>query len=652
MGDFGLAEFGNVVEKTPSSWSWITPDGHDIDLDGSGLTYTASGAALGGTINRILIDTGNDSPSRADIEIRNIAVDATELDDGTFAFWETLLPGDDTLLGPLRENAGDNTQFFLFGDALNATGGAGVGGGDVFRAGDASVSVAGDVSRVESGASYRGGEDDIFGAQTGLRQSLAGDVSTVDDGTLTGGDDVIIIRSANTLSFAVGDATSVFSDDGAQGTVFGGDDRISAEEGSLAKLIGDVLSLNDGGLVEGGNDTVNGGEFGELITGDVHDIDEVQSATVIGGNDTLNGNGGDDTIAGDVRFSVNTVAITGGDDIIHGGEGNDAIFGELAIGTVATVGGDDRLFGEAGDDDLFGQSGDDALDGGTGADLLDGGSGADAMQGGIGNDTYVVDDAGDAIVELAGQGFDTVETTLQSFKLGNNVERVNFTGSGNFVGFGNDGNNRFQSGAGNDRFVADAGADIYSGGAGVDTLDFRAGAAGAVLDFLTDVHGGAAAGDTYASIEKFLGSDGAKDTMTAGGVGRFVFAGFGGNDVLTGGVKNDQLLGGAGSDTLSGGADRDALDGGTGNDTMTGGSQGDVFVFVDAAFGRDVVTDFEDGLDTLKVFSAVADGIADFTITGNGTGNVVLTLDADPANSITLRGAAPITITNDDFVFF
>ena len=53
----------------------------------------------------------------------------------------------------------------------------------------------------------------------------------------------------------------------------------------------------------------------------------------------------------------------------------------------------------------------------SGANILDGGAlSADQMKGGAGNDTYVIDFAGDTIVELAGQGADQVNSsaTLRS----------------------------------------------------------------------------------------------------------------------------------------------------------------------------------------------------------------------------------------------
>ncbi len=43
------------------------------------------------------------------------------------------------------------------------------------------------------------------------------------------------------------------------------------------------------------------------------------------------------------------------------------------------------------------------LTGNGAANILDGRGGADTMIGGLGNDTYVVDDDGDVVTELAGQ---------------------------------------------------------------------------------------------------------------------------------------------------------------------------------------------------------------------------------------------------------
>ena len=80
----------------------------------------------------------------------------------------------------------------------------------------------------------------------------------------------------------------------------------------------------------------------------------------------------------------------------------------------AAVGNDHAniIYSHAGRSTLSGGGGDDILISGIGDDHLDGNRGADTMSGGSGADTYVVDDSDDHVIEAAGGGVDTVETTL------------------------------------------------------------------------------------------------------------------------------------------------------------------------------------------------------------------------------------------------
>ncbi|KPH02758.1 hypothetical protein AEQ67_00010, partial [Pseudomonas sp. RIT-PI-q] len=87
--------------------------------------------------------------------------------------------------------------------------------------------------------------------------------------------------------------------------------------------------------------------------------------------------------------------------------------------------------------------------------------------------------AADVVVEVAGGGTDTVQTSLASYTLGGNVENLTYTGAGNFTGTGNAlaniitggvGNDVLNGGDGNDTLNGGLGADVMNGGAGNDTF--------------------------------------------------------------------------------------------------------------------------------------------------------------------------------------
>jgi subtilisin family serine protease len=157
----------------------------------------------------------------------------------------------------------------------------------------------------------------------------------------------------------------------------------------------------------------------------------------------------------------------------------------------------------------------DTISGLEGNDTLNGGSGADNLLGGAGNDIYVLDNAGDTIVELAGEGDDLVQSSV-SHTLGANVERLTLTGSANVSGTGNDlsniltgnsganfmfgalGNDKLDGASGNDTLGGGSGLDSLIGGAGDDRLDGGAGA---------DVYTGGTGKDTFVLVRGEAGGD-------------------------------------------------------------------------------------------------------------------------------------------------
>lgn len=114
---------------------------------------------------------------------------------------------------------------------------------------------------------------------------------------------------------------------------------------------------------------------------------------------------------------------------------------------------------------LGGNAGD-IITGNAAANRLDGGLGADTLTGGAGNDTYVVDNALDRVVEIAGGGTDLVETGV-TFTLAANVENLLLTGAAAIGGTGN---------ALANRLAGNAAANLLRGGDGADTLDGNGGA--------------------------------------------------------------------------------------------------------------------------------------------------------------------------------
>src|SRR4029450_2150763 len=96
----------------------------------------------------------------------------------------------------------------------------------------------------------------------------------------------------------------------------------------------------------------------------------------------------------------------------------------------------------------LGGDGADALYGGNGNDLFDGGIGADRMYGNAGDDVFWVDNTGDMVNEVSGEGNDTVMASAD-FTLGANVENLTLVGSANLRGTGSSADNVLRGNTGN-----------------------------------------------------------------------------------------------------------------------------------------------------------------------------------------------------------
>ena len=112
---------------------------------------------------------------------------------------------------------------------------------------------------------------------------------------------------------------------------------------------------------------------------------------------------------------------------------------------------------------------------------------AQTLVGLLGDDIYVVLNAGDTIVEAAGEGTDTIETALADYILSAaNVENLTGTSNTGQSLRGSDGDNVITGGAGNDILGGGLGADTLIGGAGVDSFLFDTALGGGNIDAIDD----------------------------------------------------------------------------------------------------------------------------------------------------------------------
>ena len=348
------------------------------------------------------------------------------------------------------------------------------------------------------------------------------------------------------------------------------------------------------------------------------------------GNDTLIGGTGNDTMIGGTGNDIYVVDAVGDVATELVGEGTDTVQSSVSYTLGANV--ENLLLTGTAAINATGNTLDNVLTGNTGNNVLSGGAGDDTMIGGLGNDTYVVDAIGDVVTELAGQGTDTVQSSIslrarcrcrEPAADRNRRDRCHRQRAGQHA----DRQHRQQRARwrprqrhhdrrrGNDTYVVNAATDVVTelASQGTDTV--------------------------LSSVSYALGTN--VENLSLTGVAAIN---------ATGNTLNNVLTGNSGNNILSGGTGNDTMIGGLGNDTYVVDAVGDVVTEL-AGQGTDTVQSSASYTLSANVENLQLTGTAAINATGNTLDNV---LTGNSGNNILSGGAGNDTMVgglgNDTYV--
>ena len=291
-------------------------------------------------------------------------------------------------------------------------------------------------------------------------------------------------------------------------------------------------------LVDNGADTIieaTGGGADSVTSSVTYTLSSnVESLTLTGassingtanaGNNTLTGNGADNVLTGGAGDDLYVVQ-NAGDTVVEGAnEGADRVESSVSFALSANV--ENITLTGAGDINATGN----AL-----GNRLVGNSGINTLTGGDGDDVYIVQNAGDAVVEAAAQGRDRIETPFTT-TLAVNFEDLTLTGTDDVSGTGN---------ASDNVLLGNSGINVLTGGLGDDTYGVD-NAADAVLE-----NAGEGSDTVIASLSYTLAST--LEHLSLTGAGNLNGVGNAANNTLTGNRGDNVLTSGGGSDTFFGG---------------------------------------------------------------------------------------------------
>ncbi|MEJ6024386.1 Ig-like domain-containing protein, partial [Ramlibacter sp. PS4R-6] len=281
------------------------------------------------------------------------------------------------------------------------------------------------------------------------------------------------------------------------------------------------------------------------LTLDLTPVDDLPT-----GNVTISGTG----LAGNTLTATNTLADVDGIGVISyqwnsdgtpiGGATSDTyLLGSADVGTVISVTAT-YIDGDGNTDSvteamtsaigavIVPTPGSTTLIGSPGNDVLAGGNARETMLGGDGDDVYLVG-RGDVVIELAGEGVDTVQAT-DRFELGDFVENVLLVGNRKATATGNSLDNIITGNSASNTLIGGGGADTLTGGLGADTFSYLSvsDSASPAIDVITDFDVTAREHINLSVIDadvtrdgnqkfKFIGAANFSDFASAAGLVRF-----------------------------------------------------------------------------------------------------------------------------------
>ena len=380
------------------------------------------------------------------------------------------------------------------------------GGGNTIIAGGGNdkITAAGWNNAVDGGS----GDDVITGCE-GSARILGGDGD--DHITLRGWHNIVQGGMGNdTIDGGQGDS----SIDGGEGdnritvhgwtnTVRAGDGHnfVQGSEGNSQFYLGNgentiqVWGFNNVMVLGGGDNTIEGLDGNSIIhAGNGNNLVGLTGwnniVTMGDGDNVVFANGGGNTqISGGDGHNI--VQLKGWNNDVSFGDGGNTVWAGMGMSKISTGAGSDIIFvGSSGGSEIHTGAGDDVI--------YTGGAWNDLLYGGFGDDNYVVRNSNATIIEIEGQGVDTVWVDVQGYVAPDNVEIVRLIGDAS----------ELTGSAGNDILVANQSiSSILTGGAGDDTLY------GSGLDdrftggFGNDVFYGAGGADYYVFDDPDWGHD-------------------------------------------------------------------------------------------------------------------------------------------------